>query len=111
MNNNILELIYTVYKNYKHVNQLDTLLSLLQKSSEDYTDEIVVLKTTINSLYNYGLYGLIRYQNSENHIDTFIEDYNYTIACKVNKYIIKHKRDNEIYWKKDNDDKPFDFNS
>jgi hypothetical protein len=69
MNKKILELIAIVHDNYDHVEQLETLISLLE---DKYPQEAMVAKTTQNSHYNYLLYTSKEYQNPDNHVDKHI---------------------------------------
>lgn len=70
MNTKILELIAVVDKNFNHIQQLETLSTLLRE--EKYKDELVVCMTTQNAHYDYRLFGLKALQIPENHIDTFL---------------------------------------
>ena len=72
MNTKILELIKVVNDNYNHIEQLETLGTLL--NTFEYKDEYTILKTTHNSHYAYKLFGHKKYQNPLNHIDCYIDE-------------------------------------
>jgi len=69
MDKKILELIAIVHDNYEHIQQLETLATLLE---DKYPQEAIVAKTTQNSHYGYTMYTSKELQNPNNHIDKHI---------------------------------------
>jgi len=89
----ILTLIKTVYKSYKHISEMHTLTYLLEKL-DDYTEIMeakgtsygytyinnmeslvkVVAMTTINAQYGYTRFLRKEYQNPAYHVDNFVSD-------------------------------------
>lgn len=95
----ILELIKLVDSRYEHIQQLGTLIEILEEGADGdgtplYDDEATVAKTTHNSHYDYHMYTNPKFQNPENHIDKFM-DAEWTkkghISCiakpKLNRYV------------------------
>jgi len=79
MNKQILELIKLVDSKFDHIQQLITLIEILDEAADDqgyslYSDEVIVAKTTHNSHYDYDLYLDMKYQWKENHIDNIMKD-------------------------------------
>jgi hypothetical protein len=77
----VLELIKLVHDNYTHIQQLETLGSIVP---EEYH---VIVKTTQNSHYDYKIYTHKKYQDPENHIDKVLE------RLYPGKYDIKSYKD------------------
>jgi hypothetical protein len=90
MDTKILKLIKVVNDNYNHIQQLQTLAEVLK---EKYPEEHVVTVTTINSHYEYGLFGHKKFQHPENHIDSFFVGKNV-----VDKPLVAGMDDREIFY-------------
>ncbi len=75
MDQNILRLIKFVNDNYEHIGDLERLINLISRATEDTVGtchELIIAKTTHNSHYDYKLYTYPEFQNPENHVDKHV---------------------------------------
>jgi hypothetical protein len=76
-----LNLIQVVNENYKHIDQLDKLIILLNYqqpsvylNQEEIDKLVIIAKTTYNSYYDYKVYTDVMYQNPDNHVDFQLQE-------------------------------------